>query len=108
MAIMEGSVLRPLKALAEGANRTWFVPGAFPDALPLMPRAHAEAGDPQALVKLARDLGPGPFAAVILFVSPLADRAALEAGLGAAFPGVTVIGCTTAGETATPKRELPL
>lgn len=25
MAIMEGSTLRPLKALAEGANRTWFV-----------------------------------------------------------------------------------
>jgi glutamate 5-kinase len=25
MAIMEGSVLRPLKALSEGANRTWFV-----------------------------------------------------------------------------------
>lgn len=25
MAIMEGSVLRPLTALAEGANRTWFV-----------------------------------------------------------------------------------
>lgn len=25
MAIMEGSVLRPLKALAEGAHRTWFV-----------------------------------------------------------------------------------
>ena len=30
MAIMEGSVLRPLKALAEGANRTWFVPAADP------------------------------------------------------------------------------
>ncbi len=30
MAIMEGSVLRPLKALAEGANRTWFVAGADP------------------------------------------------------------------------------
>lgn len=30
MAIMEGSVLRPLKALAEGAHRTWFVPGADP------------------------------------------------------------------------------
>ena len=30
MAIMEGSVLRPLKALAEGANRTWFVPKADP------------------------------------------------------------------------------
>lgn len=30
MAIMEGSVLRPLKALAEGAHRTWFVAGADP------------------------------------------------------------------------------
>lgn len=74
------------------------LPGTFPDALPVMPRAHAEASDPQALVKLARDLGPGPFAAVILFVSPTADRAALEVGLPEAFPGVTVIGCTTAGE----------
>ena len=57
------------------------MPGRFPDALSVMPRAHAEAGDPMALAKLARDLGPGPFAAVILFVSPLADRAALESGL---------------------------
>ena len=30
MAIMEGSVLRPLKALAEGAHRTWFVPKGDP------------------------------------------------------------------------------
>jgi glutamate 5-kinase len=30
MAIMEGSVLRPLKALAEGAARTWFVSQADP------------------------------------------------------------------------------
>lgn len=30
MAIMEGSVLRPLKALVEGAGRTWFVPVADP------------------------------------------------------------------------------
>ncbi len=30
MAIMEGSVMRPLQALALGANRTWFVPGADP------------------------------------------------------------------------------
>lgn len=30
MAIMEGSVLRPLKALAEGANRTWFTSAADP------------------------------------------------------------------------------
>ncbi len=30
MAIMEGSTLRPLKALAEGATRTWFVPEGDP------------------------------------------------------------------------------
>jgi hypothetical protein len=64
----------------------------------VMPRAHVAARDPEALVKLALDLGPGPFAAVILFISPEADRAALEAELPAAFPGVPVIGCTTAGE----------
>lgn len=68
------------------------------EASQVMPRAHAEARDPMALQTLARGLGPGPFAAVILFVSPLADRSALEAGLASAFPGVTVIGCTTAGE----------
>lgn len=68
------------------------------DAQPLMPRAHAGARDPEALARLARDLGPGPFAAVILFISPDADRLSLAAGLEAAFPGVTVIGCTTAGE----------
>jgi hypothetical protein len=37
---------------------------------------------------------------VILFVSPEADRAALEAGIPRVFPGVPVIGCTTAGEIA--------
>jgi glutamate 5-kinase len=32
MAIMEGSVLRPLLALAQGANRTWFVAQSDPQA----------------------------------------------------------------------------
>ncbi|WP_284165452.1 glutamate 5-kinase [Frigidibacter sp. SD6-1] len=32
MAIMEGSVMRPLKALAGGANRTWFLPDGDPQA----------------------------------------------------------------------------
>jgi len=32
MAIMEGSVRRPLKALAEGAARTWFLPDGDPQA----------------------------------------------------------------------------
>jgi len=32
MAIMEGSVLRPLQALAQGANRTWFIAQGDPQA----------------------------------------------------------------------------
>ena len=32
MAIMEGSALRPLSALAAGANRTWFLPDGDPQA----------------------------------------------------------------------------
>ncbi len=67
-------------------------------AAAVMPRAHVGARDPDALAQLARGLGPGPFAAVILFVSPEADRAMVASGLETAFPGVTVIGCTTAGE----------
>lgn len=73
-------------------------PESLPSADAVMPRAHVEARDPEALAKLAAALGPGPFAAVILFVSPEADRTALEDGLSSAFPDVTVIGCTTAGE----------
>ncbi|MCB6177261.1 FIST C-terminal domain-containing protein [Rhodobacter sp. Har01] len=65
----------------------------------VMPRAHAPARDPAALDRLALALGPGPFAAVLLFVSPEADRLAVQAGLAAgAFGGAPVIGCTTAGE----------
>jgi hypothetical protein len=79
-------------------NRPLALARALSDDPPVMPRAHAGAQDPDVLQRLARDLGPGPFAAVILFVSPEADRAALEAGLPGAFPGVAVIGCTTAGE----------
>ena len=61
-----------------------------------MPRAHAGAGDPLALAKLARDLGPGPFAAVILFVSPEADSTALEAGLReAGIDQLVIVGVAT-------------
>lgn len=58
--------------------------------------ASVPAGHVGAAAELARALGPGPFAVVILFVSPLADihRLAAEADFGAA----AVIGCTTAGE----------
>lgn len=60
--------------------------------------AHAPAADPDALDILARALGPGPFAVVMLFVSPQADFAALMVAAKTRFHPVEVIGCTTAGE----------
>ena len=62
-----------------------------------MPRAHVAAASADALAQLARGLGPGPFAAVILFASPDADLPSLERGLPV-FGDTPVIGCTTAGE----------
>lgn len=64
-----------------------------------MPRARVRADAPDALARLAAGLGPGPFAAVVLFVSPQADLPGLEAQL-AVFGATPVLGCTTAGELA--------
>jgi hypothetical protein len=64
----------------------------------LMPRASVGARVPGAAMALARALGPGPFAAVFLFISPEADLPALAASLPAAFGATPVVGCTTAGE----------
>lgn len=66
----------------------------------LMPVSDCAADHPAAASVLCRGLGRGPFALVILFVSPTAPLvpllAALSAGLGDGAP--PVIGCTTAGE----------
>jgi hypothetical protein len=64
----------------------------------LIRSATVDAGRKEAVTVLAQALGPGPFALVILFISPLADMAALIAGLDAVFPETPVMGCTTAGE----------
>lgn len=61
-------------------------------------RAHCPAADPAAMERLAAGLGPGPLALVILFASPASDPVTLPARAAAAFPGMPVIGCTTAGE----------
>lgn len=62
-------------------------------------RAEVPAADPNAAETLACGLGPGPFALVVVFVSPEApDRAALIAALSRALDPAPVIGCTTAGE----------
>lgn len=66
-------------------------------AMPI-PSAHVEAQGPAPLQELAEALGPGPFACVILFLSPLADLPAVAEAAGRAFPDCRVIGCTTAGE----------
>ena len=68
----------------------------LPDAV--MASAHAAARDPLALVRINTSLGPGPFALIVLFISPQADPAALATEAAALFPDTPVIGCTTAGE----------
>lgn len=64
-------------------------------------RAETPADDPDAADTLARDLGPGPFALVAVFLSPQADSRRVMAGLDARFHPAPVIGCTTAGEIGT-------
>ena len=63
-----------------------------------VPTAHVSATLPDAAAVLSRALGPGPFACVLLFISPEADLPALTLGLAAEFGDCAVIGCTTAGE----------
>lgn len=61
-------------------------------------RAHADARDPRAFERIAAELGPGPFALIVLFLSPDTPIAEAERRIAAAFGGTTVVGCTTAGE----------
>lgn len=71
MAIMEGSTLRPLKALAEGAHRTWFVAQADPqlarkrwiNAMKEKGRVRLDAGAVQAL-RAGKSLLPAGVVAV--------------------------------------------
>ncbi len=65
---------------------------------PVLQRAEAAAWGADVVGELARGLGPGPFAEVLLFCSPRADLAAIAAQAGAVWPGVRIVGCTTAGE----------
>jgi hypothetical protein len=64
----------------------------------LVRRAHAPAWEGNALGQLARELGPGPFAEILIFASPRADLARIGVEAGRVWPGVPVVGCTTAGE----------
>jgi hypothetical protein len=65
---------------------------------PLVARASVAVDRPHPLRHLEQALGEGPFALVILFVSPDADLDALALRLPGRFGGAPVIGCSTAGE----------
>lgn len=64
----------------------------------LIRTAEVPARDPDAARVLATNLGAGPFALVILYLSPEADAPALAHSLHEALGGAPLIGCTTAGE----------
>ncbi len=74
--------------------------GATPlgTASKILRTAHVAAARPGAAQELCAALGPGPFAVVILFISPEADLPALTRTAARCFSGSMVIGCTTAGE----------
>lgn len=61
-------------------------------------RAFAQASDEKALERLAEGLGPGPFALVMLFLSPDADLPRIARTAEHILPAHRVVGCTTAGE----------
>ena len=52
------------------------------------------------IFRLAAELSLDPGSMVVLFVSPVADARAVAAEAAEAFPGITIVGCTTAGEIA--------
>ncbi len=67
-------------------------------AAPLVRRAEVDADDPEAVRKIIKGLGPGPFSIVLMFFSPETDRVALARNLKAEIPWGRVMGCSTAGE----------
>ncbi len=80
-------------------NRAWDGIATPDGALgALVPRASVSVDAPNPVRRLEEALGPGPFALVVLFVSPDADLDALALRLPGRFGGAPVIGCSTAGE----------
>lgn len=61
-------------------------------------RASVEACDPDPALLLARSLGPGPFALVLIFAAEATDLPALLHRAHETLPAAEIAGCTTAGE----------
>ena len=66
-----------------------------PDTSDIIRRAHSNA--PEA-AEAIREISAALDGFVLLFVSPAYDRESIAAAAAGAFPGTTVLGCTTAGE----------
>lgn len=67
----------------------------------LLRTAQAPASNARlALERLSEAIGTDGLSLVVLFISPQGDPEAVAAAAVEAFPGTTVIGCTTAGEIA--------
>jgi len=74
-------------------------PATHVDSAPSCRRAATSVGDARAAAaEIRAQLGVGPHALVLAFVSPERDRQACAEALQEEFPGVAVLGCTTAGE----------
>ncbi|SFJ81680.1 FIST N-terminal domain-containing protein [Celeribacter neptunius] len=70
----------------------------FVSAMPLVRQAEVDIQDPEAVRKLVKALGPGPFSIVLIFFSPETDLASFSRQLKAEIPWGRVMGCSTAGE----------
>jgi hypothetical protein len=66
--------------------------------LGLVRSAEVDADDRDAVRKLVKALGQGPFSMVLMFFSPETNRDALARQLKAEIPFARVVGCSTAGE----------
>lgn len=66
--------------------------------LSLVARASVDVAEAHPIRVLEAALGAGPFAVVILFISPDVDMDRLAGRMAGRFGGAPVIGCTTAGE----------
>lgn len=70
-----------------------------PDTSDIIRRAHSNAPEAaEAIREIRAALDGADLAFVLLFVSPAYDRDTIASAAAEAFPGTTVLGCTTAGE----------
>ncbi|WP_226936744.1 FIST signal transduction protein [Pseudogemmobacter faecipullorum] len=64
----------------------------------IVARASVSVREADVAGQLTRALGPGPFALVLLLLSPEADLTGIAGAARSAWPMARVVGCTTAGE----------